>query len=77
MVSIGGDITGPASDISARYDITRTLVISLVDDITATGFEAVGDIEPSGWWDTEVALAAEDIEKLNHDSWADKKNSVS
>ena len=34
MIDIGNDITSPASDITRRDDITRSLVISGVDDIT-------------------------------------------
>ena len=32
----------------------------------ACGFDAVGDIAPSGWWDTEVTPAAYDIHELDH-----------
>ena len=34
MIDIGNDITNPAGDITGRKDITRSLVISGVDDIT-------------------------------------------
>jgi hypothetical protein len=35
----------------------------------ACGFDAVGDIAPSGWWDVDVTLASRDIHALDHDGW--------
>lgn len=44
------------------------LALSLV-----TGFEAVGDIPPSGWWEMEDVEAAEfDIDDLDHEAWHDE-----
>ena len=38
----------------------------------AVGFEAVGDISPSGWWDGEPQLAEKAIEDLDHAAWHDR-----
>jgi hypothetical protein len=38
----------------------------------AVGFDAVGDIPPSGWWDTQVKLAEFDIDELDHEEWIRK-----
>ena len=35
----------------------------------ACGFEAVNDIEPSGWWDIDVTPASRDIDDLDHGAW--------
>ena len=32
----------------------------------ACGFDAVGDIAPSGWWDTEVTPASHELDELDH-----------
>ena len=38
----------------------------------AMGFEAVGDIAPSGWYPVDVQPAVEDIESLDHAQWHDR-----
>jgi hypothetical protein len=37
----------------------------------AVGMPVVGDIPPSGWWEVDVKLAAEDITMMDHAEWHD------
>lgn len=38
----------------------------------ASGFEAVGDVPPSGWWEIHVQPAQHDMSDLDHEAWTDR-----
>lgn len=53
---------------AAQAPAAEDLALSLV-----TGFEAIGDIPPSGWWDfADIDLAEFDIADLDNEAWHDE-----